>query len=393
MLDEFTSERDDNEPRRHRKKESKSSVVAMALVVVLLGAVGFGGWWGYNHFVKGMFSAEDYSGDGNGTLVQIEIKQGQSVADIGNLLYDEGVVASSQAFVNASEENNDLGTTIHAGVYELEEEMSAEAALEILADPDNVIVEGAVTINEGWRTVRIYNVLSEETGIPVEEFEKAAEDPVDLGVNPMWFENLDDGVTMSIEGFLFPATYDFSDSKSAQEVLATMVARFNQEVEDLGFMDRAVERDIEPWMALQIASIVQYESGIPEDDAKIARVFYNRLYGENALEQIGCRCLQTDASISYGHELETGEVKGSNELTNEELNDPDNEWSTASNEGYMPTAISNPGRAALEAAVEPADGDWLYFVTAEEDGSALFAETNAEHEENKQVARENGIID
>ncbi|MFC4336238.1 endolytic transglycosylase MltG [Salininema proteolyticum] len=382
MLDEFTSERDDNEPRRHRRKESKSSVVAMALVVILLGGIGVGGWWAYENYVKDFLGGEDYEGDGNGEEVQFEVKEGELVSDIAFNLEEAGIVASSKAFVKAAEDSGSEARGIQVGVYPMEMEMSAQSALDVLVDPDNIVTDG-VTIKEGERTFQIYAKLSEKYGVPVEDFEAAAEDPEALGVAGYWFEDFDENTVVSLEGFLFPATYDFSEDMSADAMLKAMVAKFNAEVDRIGFVDQVQnELGIEPWKALQIASVVQYESGRAEDDAKIARVFYNRIYDENAIPEIGGKRMQTDASLSYGSELAGEGQVTSGDLTKEQLYDESNEWSTHANEGYMPSAISNPGAAALEAAAKPADGDWLYFVTTADTGEALFAETNAEHEEN-----------
>ncbi|WP_051392980.1 endolytic transglycosylase MltG [Glycomyces arizonensis] len=409
-------------PRRHRRRESGSSLIAMTLVVVLFGVLGVGGWWAYNNVIKDYFIAEDYEGTGNGTEVAVVIEEGWFVADIANELYDQGVVASAKAFTDASSDDGDSGTTIQPGTYNMQEEMSAASALAFLTDPANRMTD-AVTIPEGFTSMEVYAKLSEHTGVPVEEFEAAAEDPEALGVDPLWFEGFGDRQVKSIEGFLFPATYEFDEEMTAEQMLSAMVAKFNETVADIGFIDKAAqiqdpdpdydpgaysmpdqifnpptngEFKIYPWMALQIASIVQSESGVPEDNAKIAQVMYNRLYlnwFEHA--QTRCNCLHSEAIWNYGRQLNGEEPITSGEDIEWEtlMMDGENPWApnAKENAGYFPSAIANPGVAALEAAVNPEPGDWLYFVTAYQDGRALFAETLDEHRDNIRVAEDNGI--
>jgi UPF0755 protein len=393
-------------PRRHRRRESGSTLLAMTLVVVLFGILGFGGWWAYNNVVKEYFTVADYEGDGNGTSVAVEVLSGQTVAQIANMLQEEGVVASARAFVNASSDNDDLGTQIQPGVYELQEEMSAEAALRHLANSENRLVN-AVTIPEGRSSFQIYEILSNHTGVPVEEFEEAAKDPVGLGVAEFWFDSFDKQdfevrQIVSVEGFLFPATYEFDEDMSAEQMLKAMVAKFNQVMEDINFVDTVRnELQLEPWQALQIASIIQKESGHPDDDPKIARVLYNRLY-LNWVDhaQTNCYCLGSEAIFNYGREFEGLEPITSGEPVNwtELMHDADNPWAASAreNEGYMITPISSPGIEALKGAMNPspAENTWLFFVTAyEEDGKllALFADTYEEHRANTKVAEDNGI--
>ena len=407
-------------PRRHRRRESGSSLIAMTLVVVLFGALGVGGWWAYNNVIKEFFIAEDFEGTGNGTEVTIQIQEGWFLADIANHLHQEGVIASAKAFTNASEDDGDSGLSIQPGTYIMQEEMSAAAALDFLTDPANRMLN-AVTIPEGYRSMEVYAKLSEHTGVPVEDFEAAAEDPEALGVDPIWFEGFGDRQIKSVEGFLFPATYEFDEEMTAEQMLSAMIAKFNTTVEEIDFIARAAqiqdpdpdfdpaslpqqdfhpdtggEFKVYPWMALQVASIVQSESGTPEDDAKIAQTMYNKVYvNPYSHEQTNCNCFESEAIWNYGRLLEGEEpiTSGEDIAWHDVMRDADNPWapSAPQNAGYLPSAISNPGVAALEGAVNPEPGDWLFFVTAYDDGRALFAHEYADHLENIEVAEENGI--
>ncbi|WP_199033752.1 endolytic transglycosylase MltG [Glycomyces salinus] len=378
-------------PRRHRRRESSSSLIAMTLVVALFGVLGVGGWWAYNNVIKDFFIAEDYEGDGNGTEVTVEIEQGWFVADIANHLYDEGVIASAKAFTDASEDDGDIGQQIQPGTYVMQEEMSAASALEFLTEPENRLVN-AFTVVEGKTSFEIFDELAEFTGLPVEDFEAAAEDPVALGVPEFWFENFETDQQVSIEGFLFPATYEIQEDATAAQILTEMVTKFNEVMDEISFVDTVRnELELEPWMALQVASIIQAESGTPEDDAKIAQVMYNRLYSDGAVAELSCNCLGSEAIWNYGREFEGLDPIPSGDMNGDEMWDADNRWAASVQPGYFPTPIGNPGQAALEGAMSPAEGSWLYFVTAYQDGRALFADTLAEHEDNTDVAEQNGI--
>ncbi|MEU6861504.1 endolytic transglycosylase MltG [Glycomyces sp. NPDC046736] len=423
MLGDFRTEDErDAAPRRHRRKDSGRSLIAMTLVVALFGVLGVGGWWAYNNIVKDYLTAEDYTGDGNGNQVIISIQSGWFVSDIANHLESEGVVASAKAFVKASEEDGDSGTKIQAGSYAMEEEMSAASALAFLIDPANLTLDHVV-IPEGKRSFEIYEILSAYTGVPIADFEAAAQDPEALGVDPLWFEGFSERQVKSVEGFLFPSAYEFDETMTAAQMLSAMIERFNQKIEEIGFLDDIKnitdpfpdfdpsalsmpdqdysppsngEYRVYPWMALQVASIVQSESGIAEDDAKIAQTMYNRVNFDWIMGgEIRCNCFHSEAIWNYGRLLNGEEAITSGENIDWEtlMQDGENPWApnAKENAGYLPSAISNPGAVVLEAAANPEAGEWLYFVTAYKDGRALFADTYAEHNENIKVAEENGI--
>lgn len=421
MLGDFRTEDERSAaPRSHRRKDSGKSLIAMTLVVALFGVLGVGGWWAYNNVIKDYFVAEDFTGDGNGNQVMITVESGWLVSDIASELETQGVVASAKAFMNASEDDGNSGQSIQAGTYAMEEEMSAASALAFMTDPANLTMDHVV-IPEGKRSFEIYEILSAYTGVPIADFEAAAQDPEALGVDPIWFEGFSDRQVKSVEGFLFPSAYEFDETWTAEAMLTEMVKRFNETVDEIGFLDKlssiqdpdpdydpsAMENQtfypptggefkIYPWMALQIASIVQSESGIATDDPKIAQVMYNKMY-INPYDhgQTNCNCFESEAIWNYGRLLngEDAITSGEDIDWGEVMRDPDNPWSPSAPQhaGYLPSAISNPGAAALASAVEPEAGDWLFFVTAYEDGSALFAATYEEHQANIEIAEENGI--
>jgi UPF0755 protein len=356
--------------------------VALFIVLLLLGGLGAAGWWGVN-WVRSNFSTPDYAGPGTGSVV-VEVTAGQTATQIAFTLYEQDVVASPQAFIDAAMANP-LSVNIQPGLYELRLQMRAADALAMLLDPESRQVDW-VTVPEGLSKFRTYATLSEQLDIPVEEFEQAEETV--LGLVPEWWFTRTDGkeAAGSIEGFLFPDTYDFPPEVTAELALETMVNRFLTVTGDLTFADRVqTERQISPYEALIAASIAQAEAGTPDDLGKVARVAYNRVYrAEMPLEM--------DVTINYWLELQGEESIHSGQMTQSQQQDPNNPYSTHAHRGWMPGPINSPGRAALEGAMEPPEGNWLFFVAINETtGESAFAETFAEHQANIQLACQNGV--
>jgi UPF0755 protein len=195
-------------------------------------------------------------------------------------------------------------------------------------------------------------------------------------------------VAPSIEGFLFPDTYEFNPNATAEQVLQQMVQRFLAVAQEIDFV-KTVERErggISPYEALIVASLAQAEAGVPKDLGKIARVAYNRLY-----KDFPCGCLEMDVTVNYWLELQGKPMKHSNQMQESELDDPRNPYNRKLR-GLIPTPIDNPGKAAMQGAMAPPPGNWLFFVAIDKQGNSAFASTIAEHERNKATARRNGVL-
>jgi UPF0755 protein len=229
-------------------------------------------------------------------------------------------------------------------------QMSNKAAFEVLSSASNAMTY-KVTIPEGYRAVQIFDELSRITGIAAEEFRSVAEDLAGFGIPAQ---------AKTIEGYLFPATYSFDTQATAKDILAAMVSRMKQELERLGVAE-------ENWHStLTLASIVQREAKLEADFYKVSRVFANRL-------AIGMK-LETDPTISYSYSgKDMSEVSRAEQVKHG--------YNTYLLEGLPPGPIASPGALALEATLNPVDGDWLFFVTINlESGETKFSRTLAEHE-------------
>jgi UPF0755 protein len=393
MIDELDLAFDEHAERgrpRHRrggraggKKGSGKSGIAFLMAFILLALLGGGVFLGYTK-VKGFFTAADY--DGTGTdAVQVTIAKDATLTDIGNTLVDADVVKSTKAFTNAAGENP-RSKNIQSGTYNMKKQMSAASAVTLLLDPKTRITAG-VTIPEGTTALQAFTILSKATKIPVDDFKAAAKNPIDLGVPDFWFNRRDGkpAAKTSIEGFLFPDTYEFDPKLTAEQILKVMVKRFVDVTTEMGLVDNVQNNlSVSPYEALIVASLAQAESGTKADLPKVSRVAYNRAYKAKMP-------LQFDVTANYWLELNGKDAKHSGKLTPQELDDPKNPYNTKSKLGLPLGPIDNPGQQALQGAMQPAAGNWLYFVAIDKAGNSAFTDNLAQHDKNIQTACKNGI--
>ncbi|WIY83891.1 endolytic transglycosylase MltG [Propionimicrobium sp. PCR01-08-3] len=332
----------------------------LAIVVSLAVLIG-GGYFVYTKVKQGYLNftqAADYPGPGE-TDVLVEIPDGATLTDMGDVLVASDVVGSTKAFLNAAEDISG-SSGIQPGTYQLKTKMSADGAVRALMDRSNM-VNTQVTIPEGLRNTILISQLAEQSGIPEDDFTGVLDAPSELPL-PDWAG----GAT---EGMLFPDTYVFDTEPSATDVLADMVQQFDSVAEELDFENKAEALGITPYEALTVASIIEKETRDPKYGPDIAQVLYNRL--DDGMS------LQLDSTVIYA-------VNSSGTVTtsDEERADP-SPYNTYVHEGLPPGAISNPGRSALEAAVNPTQGDYLYFVAVNpETGETKFASDSAGHDAN-----------
>ncbi|MBX6387356.1 MAG: endolytic transglycosylase MltG [Microbispora sp.] len=320
--------------KRQRRKGRVATLFAIAIIVAVLGGVGYYGFT----FARGVMIPKDYVGEGHGEVV-VEIEEGASATDVAQMLEEKGVVASARAFINAIGAAG-KSSSLQPGQYEMRKGMSAAAALARL-DPKYRMLN-RLTIREGLRLSKIFEELSTATGRPVSDFKKAAR--ADIGL-PKYAKG-------NLEGFAFPATYEISSKLTPQQILTKMVDRFNQTADRIDLEKQAEQTGFTPREIIIIASIVQAESGSVEDMPKVARVIYNRLTSNPQMK------LGMDSTVMYG--LNKYGIAASQADT-----ESTSRYNTYKYYGLPPGPICNPGDHAIEAALHPADGNWLYFVTVD----------------------------
>lgn len=333
-----------DEDSSHRRPRRRGLFGCLSVLVVLA-VIGVGGFLlvdsGMDR-VRDMFAGpEDYTGEGSGSLV-FEVKSGDSSAAIGRNLKAAGVVKSVEAFTEAAAAD-ERSRGIQVGYYEMREQMSAAAALEILVDPAN-LVQNTVTIPEGLRVPQVVERLAEQTDLRKAAFEKALDRPKAIG--------LPDFAGGNAEGYLFPATYAFGPNATAVDMLSAMVDRWEQAAEDADLEARAAELGYTPHELMTIASLVESEANRDQDRGKVARVIYNRLETDATNGM-----LQIDATVNYALGRDLGLA-----LTTEDLQ-VDSPYNTRRYPGLPPGPIESPGDAAIDAAAHPTEGPWVYYVT------------------------------
>jgi UPF0755 protein len=333
---------------RARQARNRRRIIGWSIALVIVVGLAVAAAWGIPRLADRFSGPEDFAGPGTGEAV-VQVQPGDNGYAVAETLHEQGVIASTEAFTDILIADSSI--QLHPGAYRVQLEMSAQGALDAILDPANR-VELRVTVPEGYTLPQVYERLERDLGIPQSEFLQLESD-LDR------FDLPADAVTL--EGWLFPATYTFDAGVTAEGVLQTMIARQVQALDAAGVAEADRQR------VLTFASLVQREARLPEDFGRVARVFQNRL-------DIGMR-LQSDATVAYG----TGNLHVVT-TTAEERADADNPYNTYARPGLPVGPIGAPGDVAIQAALAPTEGDWLYFVTVNPDtGETVFSETLAEH--------------
>ncbi|TFD93962.1 endolytic transglycosylase MltG [Cryobacterium lactosi] len=339
------------------KKSRKGAWGCLVVVLVLLGLMGAAALalqGPISQFVAATQPPGDYEGSGSGEVL-VMIHDGDTGSDIANTLVAQDVVKSYDAFYKLLLAQA-ADPVFQPGAYLLASQMSAQTALDALQDPETR-QDLTVVIPEGTAAVDVLASISEGTEIPLADLEAAAADLSGFGLP---------AEATSLEGFLFPATYTFQPATSAHDAIKTLVDR------QFEALDAAGVAPADRWSTIVMASLVQREAGLRDDYFKVARVFYNRL--DPAQWESGL--LQSDATVAYG--------TGNTHLvttTDAERADANNAYNTYVHPGLPVGPISNPGDLAIDAALHPADGTWLFFVTWNLDtGETIFSSTVEEHD-------------
>ncbi|MEV0527611.1 endolytic transglycosylase MltG [Streptomyces sp. NPDC050439] len=364
--------RGDRKGGRGGKKPKKRRNGCACLVVTLVFAGGLGGvgYFGYQFYQDRFGTSPDYAGEGSG-LATVDIPKGAGGYVIGQKLKDAGVVKSVDAFVSAQAQNP-KGDSIQDGVYVLKKQMSAQSAVELMLSPKS---RNNLIIPEGKRNSWVYKQIDTRLELDKGTTEGVAKKEwKSLGL-PDW-ANTNKDIKDPLEGFLYPSSYPVAKGQKPADVLKKMVAHANQKYDELGLKAKAAELKLkDPLQVLTVASLVQAEGKYKHDFEKVATVVYNRLKPNNT-ETYGL--LDFDSTVNYAKAESTLETGTVDDLR--KFNDP---YNTYKIKGLPPGPIGNPGDEALKSALNPAKGNWYYFVSINAD-TTLFAETNKQHEINRQ---------
>ncbi|HET7801320.1 MAG TPA: endolytic transglycosylase MltG [Humibacillus xanthopallidus] len=325
----------------------------LIVIVLALAVIGGGVVVAYHALrpvVEGFLESNDYPGPGDGS-VRVTVEQGAGGSAIARELVDADVIKSTKAFVEAANADAKSGG-IQPGVYEMKKQMRAADALALLVNPKNRIVT-RVTIPEGLWATEIYAKLSKASGIPVAQYVAAAKDAGALG--------LPSSARGNVEGYLFPASYEFAPDSSAAAQLKQMVGEAVKRLDALGIPPEKMER------VVILASLVEGEASTEADRGKVARVIENRLASNTSIG--------FDSTVNY--------IFKKRGVPTQDMLDSDSPYNTRRFKGLPPGPIANPGESAIQAAAAPPAGDWFYFVTVNLcTGETKFAVTAADHAKN-----------
>ncbi|MDO5081954.1 endolytic transglycosylase MltG [Arachnia propionica] len=339
---------------------ARSAFAVILSLVVLLG----GGWFVYAKAKEAwvaMRAEEDFIGEGR-EQIEIVIPQGSSAAAIGNILVENGVIKSAATFRKVA--RNNPTAKLEAGRWRLRTEIPAKTALDLFQDPNNKVAL-KVQLKEGQARVQQWQTLSTELGLTQEQLSEALGSP-ELGL-PSWANG-------NPEGFLFPDTYEVAEPVEALAVLKQQVEQFNKVAGTINLETAAEEVGRTPYEVLITASLVEKEAARPEDRARVAQVVYNRLAADMPL--------QFDSTVHYA----IGDF--SRVFTTEEDRATDSPYNTYLHKGLPAGPISNPGEAAIKAALHPETHDYLFFTAVNlETGETKYAVDAAGHEANVQELR------
>src|SRR5205809_6277022 len=329
---------------RERRRGGIVLLVVLILLVCLVGAAG--GWWAW---------ATGASGSKDKIVVVIPV--GASGSQVASILKKDGVIRSGLAF-KVMARFRGFAHGFEAGTYtSLTTNMSVSATLAALKKGPLPQKTLPATFPEGLTLAQTAERVQDQLGIPRQDFLAAARSgkydlPPYLPKDPS-----------TLEGFLFPKTYDFFAGARSGDVIKKMLAQFGKEVRGLPWNDYKSLGLKSRYEVVIVASMIEREARFPDDRPKIAAVIYNRLKKGMPL--------QIDATVEYA----LGRYKS--RLTYDDLK-VDSPYNTYLHKGLPPTPIASPGLASLEAAISPESGNWLYYIVCDQAGHHTFTASYSE---------------
>lgn len=332
-------------------------LVALALVV------GLGCFWYYNDSLKAVNHQKTET-------VQVTIPIGSSSKDIARLLKSQGLIKNADIFSFYMKAKSVNG--LQAGHYDLSPSMDADTIIATLqkgGKPIEVDVDTKLTVVEGMQLEQIAQMVEENTPIKAADFLATANDASFIeelkSQYPSLISGLDgvEGLKYKLEGYLYPATYDYIAGTNVKDLIKQMVGKMNLEYqklkEDMGNTNLTFHQ------ILTLASIIEKEGVTDEDRKLISGVFYNRMNNEMPL--------QSDITVLYA----LGEHK---ELVTIKDTEVDSPYNLYKHTGLGPGPYNSPSLSAIQAAIYPTASDYFYFVADIETGNVYYATTLEEHE-------------
>ena len=363
----------ESSPREFRQLRGVTRTVAIVVVasVLFLGSLG---WW-----TVGVLNP---SGE-PGVAVNFTVNDGDTISSVASRLHSAGIISNATIFRWYVSTKGTIALT--PGYYALKPKDNAGSIIEALSTPPAQTFI-SVTFPEGMTVAQMAQRLSEKmTFMKPEDFIAAANSPDTAS-------ELRPTSQTSLEGLLFPDTYQISGDDTESRVVARLVSMMERVSRQVELTAGAKARGFSPYEILIIASLIEREAKVATDRSKIAQVIYNRLAKKMKLE--------IDASVKYGQDPA---------MSWTDMKATDTPYNTYINKGLPPTPIANPGKASIQAALAPFGSppasdqactglpagvkcEYLYYVLADEAGGHVFATTYEQHLLNVEKSKTAGLL-
>lgn len=372
--------------KNKKKKKVTAGKIITVIVVLLILVVGGTGWYGYN-FVKSGIQPLDSK---NTTVKSISIPAGSSSKQIGEILQRQSIIKNGMIFQYYTKFKN--YSEFKSGYYNLSPNMSLSTIASKLEEggtekPVSPTL-GKILIPEGYTLTQIakavtVNSNSQEknakTPFSEADFMKTVQDPTFIAkmvkAYPKLFASLptkDSGIKYQLEGYLFPATYDYTKSSTVESVIENMIETMNAQLTP--YYDTMTQKNLTVNDVLSLAALVEKEANNDDDRRNVAATFYNRM---NQGMTLG-----SNLSILYA-EGKLGEKTSLAEDANIDTN-LDSPYNLYANTGFGPGPVDSPSLSSIKAVLNPAQNDYLYFVADVTTGKVYFAKTLEEQNANVQ---------
>lgn len=347
MMKYFFAKEGVHVPENKKKKKVKWILIPL-IIIALASALGV---FAYNFYNDSIYKPTANLSDA--AMVDVIIEKGASSSEIAEQLYKEGLIKNTDTFKLYLKLSN-LGSRIQAGRYELTAGMSAAEIVDKMVRGDVKKDTVRVTIPEGLSIKDIADKFDKAGLVNKDKFLEVAKNS---SFDYDFLKNLPKRPER-LEGYLFPDTYEFNKDVTAEKVIDTMLSTFNR-VFDQDMRNKAKGMNMSIDQVVTMASIVEKEARVAEERPIISAVYYNRIKKK--------MLLQADATVQYA----LGQWK--DKLTYDDLK-IDSPYNTYKYPGLPIGPIANPGKASIEAALNPQNVDYLYYV-AKGDGTGTHAFT------------------
>lgn len=333
---------DSRRTRRKRRSNAGPTALGVLLLLAVLGSV----YLIYSAATGGQNASEQ------SRAARVEVVKGDTLSDVATKLEEAGVIKNAFVFkLQAKYEG--YGTEIKTGRYTFEQGQDSEVILQKLTAGQAAPML-AVTIPEGLTLEETARTVAADSRVPASKFEEAAR-RTDYG-----YAFLDNPDIKTTEGYLFPARYEFEEGVTAGQIVDRLLEQYLLETQDLDIAEAKARLGISEHQLVTVASLIEKEAATPKEKPIIASVIYNRMDKGTPL--------QIDATIQYALE----EPKENLSLADLKVDSP---YNTYEHEGLPPGPICSPSRESLQAALNPKDTNYLYYVLRA-DGQSHFFTSN-----------------